>query len=523
LLFGFLMFQLYRFRYDFDTIFYITVAKLVSQGRFLESITGYWSPLISWIMSLAFIFKLPVLLLFKVFQFIAGAFFILGFYILLSRVRLSETIKLLTLLTATIITVLFSAWHTTADMLMYSILIYYLVLITSSAYSQSRYRGLGCGIISGLAFLAKHYVIFFFPLHFGFTHWLLYCYFQGELAKRKNIVRAFALGVIAFAIIAGSWIGVLSWHYKKFTIYKTPTFLFFYSPISTYIAKNKTTEVFASKSFLFELTNGKENGYLNSPDFYSRAIDNYLAEGHITQKDILIIIGANLLKNVYNFFCSLLLSSVFSVAILVLGITYIVFLSRKYPPRFILLIIISAIVIYYFGLIVIFPEGRYLFFANILLLLLGSFLLERLLRGSLFTAAGRKFLLICYFCSFIAVPLKNAIWLRYTDKEIHSIARQLKGYGIKGRLCSQMILSSYIISLNLESEFYPIGSNNILNEELDTTQLEGALKRYGIDYYLLWEGKEARYPFLEKYREVLGGKIKGIKVYSLKEPLLVGH
>jgi hypothetical protein len=37
-----------------------------------------------------------------------------------------------------------------------------------------------------------------------------------------------------------------------------------------------------------------------------------------------------------------------------------------------------------------------------------------------------------------------------------------------------------------------------------------------IDYYFVWESYEKKLKFLEKYEEITGGSIAGLRIYKLK-------
>lgn len=520
LLISLVFLRYYRFRYDFDTISYLSASKLVAQGRFQEAINGYRGPILSWIMAPSFIFKLDPLLTLKIIQILFGGFFILVFSSLLIKLISSKVVFFLTLLIASLLAVQFSSWHTTPDMLFYAILIYYLTIFLSSSYSRSWLNGLKCGLIGGLSYLIKPYGIFFFPLHFGLASVFIYFIKRFNAEERKGILRNFILGALLFLIISGSWIAILTQHYGEFTVSRAASELLFYRDVIMRCYKGKA-QPFPSGPVIFELTNHEKNGFLEECKYLDEVVESCVKTNKIKRKDIFFIVLNRLPKSIYSFFVSCLTFSVFSIAIIMGTLLYAFFSTFSSPKKFILWVVTFAVVIYLSGLIILDQcITRYLFFVFILILLLGSSLLNEIWKSNLIDYREKKFLLACLLLSFVIIPIKNAVMFRYADKEIFDISQHLKiRYGIKGRLSSQLPHNSYLVSLYLNSEFFPVLSNDPLAADVNTALLENSLKDYNIDYYLVWENREAVYPFLNRYKELLNGAIPGLKIYSLKEPL----
>lgn len=515
LIISFVIFWYYRFCYSFDTVIYLGAAKLVAAGRVSESITCYWPPLLSWIMSLVFLFNLPPLLMLKILQFVFGAFLLYGICLIISKFVSKTVIIILTLFTTSILIVHFSAWCDMSDILFFSLLIYYLLSITSDRFLEGYRLGIYCGLLGGLCILAKHYTIFFFPLHFVFSNFLYYRKTK-DSALRKLVIRNFIISFLLFIIITGAWIIVLSLHYRKFTFFETGTSTI-YTALSSGGEKKLTFDF--PNHLLFELTNDLKNGYLNIPGYSIKAHVDLLKDLDLKFFNYIFLLLRFFLKNIYHLFANLLLLSVFSVTILIGSIlVFLDWLDKE--KKLIFPIVVAAVLVYYSGFIIYPPNQRYLLFAHLLLLLLGSSILEKFfLNSTFFTKLGKQLLIFSYFFSFVALPIKDLVLFHSEGRQIYQISQTLKNrFGIiEGKICCHSDYPTYIISLYLDSEFYPVIINEPFKREVDTALLEKQLKKYDIDYYFTWEERETTYPFLENYQEILKGEIKGLKIYCLKD------
>ena len=188
-----------RERFNSDGVCYLHRAILLTRGDLSDSISGYWSPGLTWSV-VPFLWlgvdplhaiHLALLLWGAAFVVAAQCFFrsivpCKPLWVLAGGIAIAPTA--LRLATPTI----------TPDLLLGALLLFYLALIP-------KHPGLA-GLGAGLAFLGKAYALPFFLVHFLMT-----------VLLRRLGWRSLALGYLAFALIAGPWIGVLSWKYGRFT------------------------------------------------------------------------------------------------------------------------------------------------------------------------------------------------------------------------------------------------------------------------------------------------------------------
>ncbi len=64
----------------------------------------------------------------------------------------------------------------------------------------------------------------------------------------------------------------------------------------------------------------------------------------------------------------------------------------------------------------------------------------------------------------------------------------------------------------LQGRYFGQARENISDEEL-----ERELKKFDIDYYFFWGKSHDIPPFLSRYREVTGGEMEDLRIFSLKE------
>ena len=171
-------------------------------------------------------------------------------------------------------------------------------------------------------------------------------------------------------------------------------------------------------------------------------------------------------------------------------------------------------------------EARYLWIANILLLLMGGKVLSILIQNELFRKNIVKyFLMIVFVLSFMVTPIKSSVGINNAslNKEMFLLGEQLKGeFAIKGNIASNRLRSetgkhdswhkTFRLSYWLGSRYYGQAKENISDYNL-----EKDLKKFEIDYFFYWEDRDPVPMFLQKYREITDGAVPGLKIYSLKE------
>jgi hypothetical protein len=203
-----------------DTVSYIGIARLVSEGQFAESVSGYWSPLFSWSMAPLLVLKIDPLYAAHSALAIWGGLLIIAGHVFLQACRplhwLVHTAALCLIAVSAI------GWATctvTPDVILAGCLTFYFAAVSSAKICEQNRLAILAGCLGGLSYLAKSYALPFFLIHFTVTL-LMRAKSSPEPISTRQLARTWIKGVMGFLLIAGPWIGVLSWKYQQFTFSK---------------------------------------------------------------------------------------------------------------------------------------------------------------------------------------------------------------------------------------------------------------------------------------------------------------
>jgi hypothetical protein len=209
----------YRYAINPDGIALIRLAEYVARGDFGHSITPTWSPLTAWLMSPLLYLGFDGLTSARIIIAISGAGLLVGSWFLALRFSLSQNARFIACL---ILALLISCWtiqNIGADILITALLVWYLYIITTPGLLKNKKLAFSCGIVGGIAFLAKYYTLPFFILHFLAMVILKGFFDRNEKGfNRKAILISLTLGMIGFFIISGTWITMMSVKYGRFTM-----------------------------------------------------------------------------------------------------------------------------------------------------------------------------------------------------------------------------------------------------------------------------------------------------------------
>jgi hypothetical protein len=207
-----------------DGIAYLRSALYLAQGRWSDSVSTHWSPLLSWSIAPLLWLGLDSLVAARVVLAVWGAVLICGALVFIRRatsLRFPWDMLLLTLLVP--VTIRWATQWITPDLVLGAVLIWYFSLTVQPSILSGRRQQLLAGMVAGLAYLAKAYAFPFFLAHYTATlvlHWLL-----GDFrTKASHVARAGLVGWLGLCAVGGPWIAVLSLKSGHFTISTAGTF-----------------------------------------------------------------------------------------------------------------------------------------------------------------------------------------------------------------------------------------------------------------------------------------------------------
>ena len=201
-----------------DAVSYITIARKYRLGTLGDAINGYWSPLLSWLLAPCLLLGAPSEVTGRFLQVAIGGGSLAAVWWLGKRLQLSASQCLLTTSSLIPAVATYALADTTPDLLVAGLLALYVGVVVGAEYPTSPRQSAACGLLGGLAYLAKAYAFPFFLAHFvAVSGYLMLRRLSDPPALRRVAVGA-AAGLLVFALVAGSWAGVISRKYSRLTI-----------------------------------------------------------------------------------------------------------------------------------------------------------------------------------------------------------------------------------------------------------------------------------------------------------------
>ncbi len=334
---------------------------------------------------------------------------------------------------------------------------------------------------------------------------------------RKQIIASTLAGFAVFFLISGAWIYLISNKYGHFT-FSTMRDTNFNAPGPDEMGGGLEFGVPVFYEGFFEPPNETAFVIWEDPS-YLRGNAWSPFKSIILFKHFIKLF----LKNISQ--CLKILSS-FSFFSLAIIIAFILILVQKTFKEMLsnrqLIYPLFTIALYSVGYLLFHLEERYLWLVNILILLMGGHLIHYFSDKDFFKRKlARNTLIVFFVLSFIFEPVRYIARAESgnIDVEMYLLSRELKEFNIHGNIASNREVGShdawhktFRLAYWLNSRYYGQEGQHFTDEKL-----ENELKKYDIDYYLLW-GEQKYIPlFLNQKKEVTNGNIPNLRIYSLKE------
>lgn len=191
-----------------DAVVAIGIARHYINGEWLQAINGYWSPLISWLLTIPILFHIPALLAYKLISFFSGLLAINLMYHILHRVRVSNAIRMLTILIMIPYLIYFSLSTNTPDLLSFTIWLL-VILQLLKLWSKPNYRNrMLLALLGMMACFARYY-------HFyAFTGSAVIFLLMGRF-KDKKLNKDVLTSLFAFISLTGIWMLIIDFKYNR--------------------------------------------------------------------------------------------------------------------------------------------------------------------------------------------------------------------------------------------------------------------------------------------------------------------
>jgi hypothetical protein len=510
--------QLQYSRLTADSMLYFSIAHKYVAGDLQNAINGYWGPLLAWLIIPFIYFGAGDVFTINSLNMIFGVLTIIGVWILSCRFELTGKIKGVLLIALLPVVLRFSLVQP-MDFLLVCILVFYLGIVFNGDYSKKTSSGLLSGILGALAYFTKAYAFPFFIVHFLIMN--IFHYFKSQNRDcRKKVLRNAVAGFLLFTLISGSWIMVISDKYGHFT-FSTMRDTNFNAPGPDVEGEGLEFGVPVFKEGFFEPPNETAFVIWEDPSYLrGEKWSAWQSARHFKHFIKLTLRNISDGLKIFESFSSL------SVAILI-ACLLLLSMKSKYEllSHGVLLYPLFTIILFSGGYLLFHFEERYVWLPNVLLLLMGCYVLGVLFQKEFFKPDLRKnILIVSFIISFIFAPTKYVLQVSRggMETEMYITSTDLKKYNIKGNIASNREHGThdawhktFRLAYWLDSRYYGQAAEVISDEDL-----EAELEKYNIEYYYLW-GEESRIPqFLKKYQEVTNNEIPGLKIYSLKQQLL---
>ncbi len=482
-----LLLPFYRYELTPDAITYLAIAKQYAAGYVNEAISDYWSPLFSWLIAALLGIHVPDILAAKIVCIGAGILALLGLRELARLYALSLRSSLAMFAAAAVLLASCVFEFTGPDLLFAAILFYYLRLVLDLDFPARPFTGVLCGLLGGLAYLAKGYGLAFFAAHFTLfcaLHWLT----AKDPHRRAAIPRHFLSGALTFSLIVLVWMVPL---HAKYGVWTTGS----------------------TGKFNYRLVGPESHGYphlseLEAPR--SPHATNAWQEPPVSKlKDWNIFDGAFTLKHEEKLIARDTLAVarywIHAAPLFVLAIlAYLLYARSKADPREWLFPLLT-IALFAAGYLLITVEQRYLWLTGLLLLWLTFCALDRCLHGSL-PRSAETFILCLVALSFMVEPLRTLRYHFQLDRGLSTTANQLRPVitpGTRIASCNNWGASA-ALAYQLDARYFGTPWTTLdayedargLNPDYsggpppppDWQSLNQTLQAAGIQYFLAWPG-----------------------------------
>jgi hypothetical protein len=502
-----------------DATLYLSIAEKYLQGDLNNAINGYWGPLLSWLLVPFLYSGATHLFAINALNLIFGLLTIAGIWKLSFRFEISDTIRGIILIPLVPI-LQFISLIQPMDFLLLCILIYYLNIVFDKNFPVTFSSAAAAGILGALAYFSKPYGFPFFISHFILIN---ICHYFATSSKehRQKVLRGFITGAAIFALLSGTWIGLISNKYGHFTFSNMGKGVFSgLGPGSLHKTLEKGDPIFFEGFF----PPPNETAFIIYEDPSHARINTW---SPLESKSSFRHYINNIIENIFE---GIRIYESYSRLAIAIIIAYILSLFSHPLNRLLsqraLLYPLLTILLYTGGYMPFHFESRYLWIINILLLLMGGKILNELFQYDLFKKRGLKIILtILLILSFSFTPLKASIEMgnENINREMYKLGIKLDDrYNIHGNIASNRYITkasshdswhrTFRLAYWTKSRYYGQPQEGISDAELRSD-----LIKHDIDYYFSWEGSDESPGFLSEYREITNSEIPGLKIYSLKE------
>jgi hypothetical protein len=503
-----------------DAVSYISIAQKYARGDLANAVNGYWSPLLSWLLVPPILLSVNPVLAVKGLLLICGLALSFGIFLLGKRFGLSPEIGIfLAALALPIILFRYALGSITPDLLVAAILVYYFYLVFDPECFQSAATWPLCGLLAAGAYFAKSYAFFFI-----LAHCIALGVSQAFLAPRgphrMRVVRK-AVGImVVFLAVSGAWVTALSLKYHRLTISTS-------GRIAMGLHSPDSRGQFTKSSRIIRPPNPSAVSAWEDPSFYASQSSPPTPEPAKESNHFV----AELKSNSAEIASVLIRFSLLSLVILPSAFI-LSFRPKRHRP---VLLALASLLIYSSGYAVVGVNTRYLYIIEVLILLLGGYMLNLLFQRMGPGKRGPKACLALVFTAlFMLTPYtlsakfpqehpalfkgRHGGWERALYVTGRSLAQALATYDRDASSGRRVLVASdknYQDTL-IVSYYAKLGYCGLIAPKKKETATEKDLVENGVDYLFLWNLPKSKYPFLKDCHRLRLKRRARLRIFDIR-------
>lgn len=495
-----------------DAVAYFSIAHKYSNGDLKDAVNGFWSPLFSWLLAPFFKAGVNPLHAARVLNLISGLFLLTGIRSLSYSFDISERMRAVMLM-ASVPVILSYTTVIFPDLLMLCLLVYYLAIVFRADYPGQILNGMLCGLIGALAYFSKNYAFPFFITHF--TLFSMFHYMRSKTSEeRAGVLKNSVAGMLLFAFLSGLWIFAISSKYGHFAVGTAGSYNF--SQIGPELPQMSDQPEPVLFMGLIEPSNRTAVSIMEDPTYLK--VQSW---SPLQSRAYFIHFVKHILNNIYKI---VMVFNKFSLLSGVIIIAYMILLlsSGRVFQKTVLLYPLSTLLLFsagYTPFIIDINNERYIWLANILLLLMGGHLLTKLFSAEfLKSSVWKNILLLIFVLSFLRLPLGVISEKPDRGERNLGLFRSIESlHDVHGRVASNdrwgdtLQLVYYKNMKDNSSQYLGMPRKGEGDDAL-----RDELTSYDIDYYFVWEVETANPGFLKNKKDITAGQVPGLSIYSLK-------
>ncbi|MGH9772188.1 MAG: hypothetical protein ACRD4Q_10895 [Candidatus Acidiferrales bacterium] len=390
-----------------DVVAYISIARHYATGDWADAVNTYWSPLVSWLTAPLVLIGIPGLIAFKIVGIFAGAAALLATVKLARGFEISSGIQTVIVCTAALMIASYSLTGSSTDVLVLAIALFYFKIILDHSYEHSRTAGILCGLLGALGFYAKAYIFCFFLVHF--TAITVLRLVRQTSSARKRTLLNYLVGVAVFFAGCTPWL--VAMHAKTGTLSLGTTGAWNYRMVGP------KSPGFAQYYHLIPPPNPQAISMWEAPSPDLLPAWHPLISLRSLEYQLKLIV-----HNCRSLRTFLLETSLFSFAAifayLVWGISSGELARYRWPLVFATVLILPS------GYLLISVEGRYVWPALLIVLLMGAVAIDAATRSS--KRLVRSVAITGYALSFALFPMKQLVGARNGGKALFLASSTLR-------------------------------------------------------------------------------------------------